>query len=79
MVTAKITIPVDADTARIYSDASAEDRKKMRLLLSLWLREFAESPRPLKVIMDEISDKAQSRGLSPLEVRHDGSRANHYA
>ena len=38
---------------------------KLRLLLSLWLREFAVSPRPLKVIMDEISEKARSRGLTP--------------
>jgi hypothetical protein len=37
----------------------------LRVLLSLWLREFAVSPRPLKVIMDEISEKAQARGLTP--------------
>lgn len=59
-----ITIPLDTDTARVYSAASAEDQKKLRLLLSLWLREFAVSRTPLKVIMDEISEKAQSRGLT---------------
>jgi hypothetical protein len=70
MTTATITIPLDADTARIYAEASAEDQRKLRLLLSLWLREFSVSPVPLKTLMDEISDKAKARGLTPdiLEV-----------
>ena len=59
-----VAIPLDTDTARIYSDASAEDKKKLRLLMSLWLREFAVSPTPLKVLLDEISEKAQGRGLT---------------
>lgn len=65
MAIANITIPLDTQTARLYTGASSEDKKKLRLLLSLWLREFAASPRPLKVVMDEISDKAQARGLTP--------------
>jgi len=65
MSTAMITIPLDADTARVYTEASAEVQKKLRLLLSLWLREFAVSPRSLKAVMDEISEKAQARGLTP--------------
>jgi hypothetical protein len=65
MTIANITIPLDAQTARIYTGASTEDKRKLRLLLSLWLREFAVSPRPLKVVMDEVSEKAQARGLTP--------------
>ena len=65
MTIANITIPVDTQTAQIYTKASSEDKRKLRVLLSLWLREFAASPRPLKVIMDEVSDKAQARGLTP--------------
>lgn len=65
MTIANITIPLDTQTARIYTGASAEDKKKLRLLLSLWLREFAVTPTPLQVIMDEISEKAQARGLTP--------------
>ena len=65
MSTAMITIPLDTDTARVYTEASAEVQKKLRLLLSLWLREFAVSPRSLKAVMDEISEKAQVRGLTP--------------
>ena len=65
MTIANITIPVDTQTARIYTRASSEEKKKLRVLLCLWLREFAASPRPLKVVMDEISEKAQARGLTP--------------
>lgn len=65
MAITNITIPLDSYTARLYAEASDEDKKKLHLLLSLWLREFAISPRPLKAIMDEISEKAQARGLTP--------------
>lgn len=65
MAITNITIPLDSETAQIYKSASAEDQKKLRLLLSLWLREFAVSPRPLKEVMDEISGKARARGLTP--------------
>ncbi len=65
MTMATINIPLDADTARIYSSASPEDQKKLRLLLSLWLREYVVDPTPLSQVMDEVSDRAQARGLSP--------------
>jgi hypothetical protein len=58
------SIPLDSETAQIYTQASTEDKQKLRLLLNLWLREYAVPPRPLKKIMDEISDKAQARGLT---------------
>lgn len=60
-----ITLPLDADTARLYSQAPADLRRKFQLLLNLWLRDLIVSPRPLQVIMDEISQKAQERGLTP--------------
>ena len=65
MTVSSIKIPLDPETARIYADASPEDQKKLRLLLSLWLREFAVSSTPLQAVMDEISRKAQARGLTP--------------
>ncbi|MBI3536005.1 MAG: hypothetical protein HY070_00350 [Chloroflexi bacterium] len=64
MAMTNISIPLDAETAKIYAGASVEDQKKLRLLLSLWLREFAVSPRPLKVVIDEIGEKARERGLT---------------
>ena len=63
--TTMITIPVDRETARIYTEAPLEFQKKLGLLLGLWLREFTASPRPLQAIMDEISQKAHERGLTP--------------
>jgi hypothetical protein len=64
MAIAKITIPLDTDAAQIYTQAPSDVQKKLQLLLSLWLREFAVCPRPLQSVMDEISKKAQSRGLT---------------
>ena len=63
----KISIPLDADTARIYLDASLGQQKKLRLLLSLWLRDFALSPVSLMAVIDQISEMARSRRL-PLQI-----------
>ena len=65
MTTATITIQLDPEAARIYTKASREDKKKLQLLLSLWLREFGIPTKPLEALMDEISAKAQARGLTP--------------
>jgi hypothetical protein len=69
MSTATISIEVDADTARAFSQASAEDRRKLQLLLNLRLRELTAAPvRPLKVVMDDIGDRAATRGVTPAVV-----------
>ncbi len=60
-----ISIPLDADTARLYNQASADMQRKFQILLGLWLRDLIVSPQPLQVVMDEISQKAQERGLTP--------------
>jgi len=60
-----ITISLDADTAKLYSQMPAELQRKLQLLLNLWLRDLIISSRPLEEIMDEISQKAQARGLTP--------------
>ncbi|MGY2765975.1 hypothetical protein [Thermostichus sp. MS-CIW-26] len=60
-----ITIPLDADTARLYSQIPADLQRKFQLLLNLWLRDLIVPPRPLQVVTDEISQKAQERGLTP--------------
>ena len=64
MIDTVIPIPVDAETARVYREASAENQKKIQLLLRL--RELAELPSgSLAEIMDEIGTKAEARGLTP--------------
>jgi len=63
MVTVKISL--DSETAKIYERAPSADKKKMQLLLSLWLREFKKPSTTLDKLMDDISRKAKQRGLTP--------------
>lgn len=60
-----ITIPLDRETARIYNDASTEEQRKIQLLMRLFLKDFIVSARPLAEIMDEASDEAERKGLTP--------------
>jgi hypothetical protein len=64
--TANISIPVDEDAALAFAKASPEQQRKLALLLSLRLRELTMGTvRPLNVIMDEIGNQAEARGLTP--------------
>jgi hypothetical protein len=80
MATATIALEIDADTARTFDAAAAEDRRKLQLLLRLRLRELTVRPaRPLKEVMDEVGRYAEAHGLTPemLEsVVHDERNAN---
>jgi hypothetical protein len=60
-----VNIPLDNETAKIYEKAPQADKKKMQILLSLWLREFEKPSVSLNELMDDISSKAQERGLTP--------------
>ena len=61
-----ITIPLDPEAAKIYKAAPAEDKKKMQALVSLWLRDLAiREPSTLSETMNDLSRKAQARGLTP--------------
>lgn len=64
MAQASITIPVDTDTARINRRVLTEDKGKPRLLLSITVRDFAESRNSLTDLMDRIAEKARERGLT---------------
>ncbi len=61
-----VNIQMEEDIAQIFTQASAEKRQKLGLLFSLWLREFGDLP--LSSLMDEISDKAEQRGLTAETV-----------
>ena len=66
MPTTIISLEVDADSARAFSAASAEERRRLQLLLNLRLRELTTRPaRPLNEIMDDIGRKAAAAGLTP--------------
>ena len=60
-----VNFPIDSETAKIYQRASLTDKKKMQLLLSLWLREFEKPSITLDKLMDNVSRKAKERGLTP--------------
>jgi hypothetical protein len=66
MPTATISIEIDPETARAFSEASEEQRRKLKLLLKLRLRELTVNPaRSLTQIMDEMGQEAETRGLTP--------------
>ena len=58
-----ITMQVDPDLAQAYRSAPAKDQAKLQLLLNLWLRGLLVRSTPLTALMDELSDKAEARGL----------------
>ena len=66
METVPITIEVDAEAAKVYAAATPEEQWKIQLLLSLRLQDITTVPaRPLTEVIDEISQRAAERGLTP--------------
>jgi hypothetical protein len=61
-----ITIEVPDEIANAYEKATAEDRKKIDLLLRLRVRDVLQRPkRTLLEVMDEMGREAAERGLTP--------------
>jgi len=60
-----ISVQVTPEAAKVYRKASASERKKMELLLSLRLLEASIARKSLETVMREISRSAQERGLTP--------------
>ena len=65
MQTEEITIRVDSEAARAYRAAPEQERRKIDLLLSLRLLDVLQPEGSLKEFMQDISRKAQERGLTP--------------
>jgi len=65
MKTEEITIRVDSEAARAYREAPDGERRKLDLLLALRLHDVLDSGGSLKEVMQDISRKAQERGLTP--------------
>ncbi len=63
--TKKITIQVDEETAQAYQASPPEQQQLIPLLLKFWLKGGKPTPESLKKTMDEISDRAAARGLTP--------------
>jgi len=60
-----INIQVTPEAAKAFRNASAAERKKLELLLTLRLLEITRARKPLEEVMREISRSAQARGLTP--------------
>jgi hypothetical protein len=66
MDTRKITIEVNADTARAYEETTPEKQRKINAMLSLELDgAIREDEASLKEIMREMSREAKANGLTP--------------
>lgn len=68
MDTREITIKVAAEAAEGYVAASAEERKKIDLLLSLRLSQVTGPSDSLERIMRGTSGAAKARGLTEREL-----------
>ena len=65
MNTQEITIRVTPEAAKVYQTATEQERRKLDVLLSLQLMETSLPTRSLRQLMNEASDEAQARGLTP--------------
>ncbi len=62
----EITLKIDPETAEIYNTVAPELQKKVGLLFGIWLKEVtSKDPSSLKQLMDQISENAKDRGLTP--------------
>ena len=65
MTTEEIRIRVDSETAKAFNSTSTQERQKLELLLNLKLKESLSQNDSLSKIMDEISNEAVDKGLTP--------------
>ena len=61
----QITVSVESDVATAYRRAPDDVRRKLDLLVNLRLRDVTSSTTSLNELIEEISRKAQQRGLTP--------------
>ena len=59
-----ITISVDSEIKTAFEEATPETLKKLTTLLNLLFKD-QQKEQTLTEVMAEISEKAQSRGLTP--------------
>lgn len=66
MATTKpITINVDPEVARIFHQASAEERRKLALKFTLQVLDTSRRQQSLEDLAREVSRKARTLGLTP--------------
>jgi hypothetical protein len=61
-----LTLQLEAEAVEIFHNISDTDQEKLEILVSSLFKEYKKSDHStLKKTMDEISEKAQARGLTP--------------
>lgn len=64
--TQEITIKVSREVAIAYQNATEQEKQRLQTLVTLFLdRDTSNNHDLLGIIMNEISDRAQERGLTP--------------
>lgn len=62
----EITVKVSSKAAQAYQQATAKQKENLNTLVSLFLeQEITEDIDSLGTLMDKISERAASRGLTP--------------
>lgn len=62
----EITIEVSSEIAEAYQSASPKDRRRIQAIVSILLQKQSNADIAfLQELMDEISDRAEARGLTP--------------
>lgn len=60
-----IIIPVNSETANTFNNLPLEKKNQIQNFLSLQLETALKSKQSLLEIMDEISEEAKEKGLTP--------------
>lgn len=63
--TESITLNVDPEAARIFKNASPEERRKLELKFTLQVLGTTQRQQSLEELAREVSRKAHERGLTP--------------
>jgi len=61
----EITIRVAPEAAKAYRTAPEDQKRKMELLLSFQLIQYANPTESLRELADRMSRQAQERGMTP--------------
>jgi hypothetical protein len=61
----KVSIEFPEDIAEMCRSTPRASQEKIQILLRVWLRDMNESQRTLDEVMDDMSDYAESQGLTP--------------
>jgi hypothetical protein len=64
MATEAITVEGDAAAARVFKNASPEERRTLAALVSVHLLEASTPRQSLRDLMESISQRAQERGVT---------------